>query len=82
MYAYIMLLLIVHKCGCGFGGRMIVVSNERQIVFSLVSGLWRSPFALVCVLIGLILLWGDGAREPLHLCFKPSLQRRVGQDTL
>lgn len=65
MCAYIMLLLIVHKCGCGFGGRMIFILNEQQIVFSPVSGLWRLLLACACILIGLILLWGDRATQSL-----------------
>lgn len=55
-----MLLLIVHKCGCGFGGRKIFILNEQQIVLHPVSGLWWLRFACV------VLLWGDRARSSLH----------------
>lgn len=82
MYAYIMLLLIIRKCGYGFGGRKIFILNEQQIVLNPVTGLWWLLFACVRLVIGVILLWGEGKIEPLHLCLNPKLQSQVGQDML
>lgn len=79
MYAYIMLLLIVHKCGSGFGGRMIFILNEQQIVLNPMSGLFCShvPPDWVNFALG-----RQGKVEPLCLCFKPKQQSWVGQDML